>query len=432
VLSDAEILAELEATGQPGLTVGVTDRDATISIGTYGLAEIASGRPVDEETLFEIGSIGKTFTAILVLQLAEEGAIDLDAPVAAYLPWFEVPQPDGAEPIAVAHLLSHTSGLAAGIDGTPEAAFQVWSLRDLPTRSLPGERFHYSNVGFKALGLVLEAVTGSPYPELLRTRILEPLGMTATEPAITNEIRDRLAVGYEYLHDDRTAGPRDPLVTATWLETATADGSIASNARDMCAFARMLLRGGEPVLGADAFARMSAPHARVSDTVAYGYGLLIRELEGRRTIGHGGGMVGYLAGLQVDVEAGIGAIVLQNGYGTSPMRLARLAIGVREPDAGEAPRAEHAAPQPSPIAGRYRSHIPWATSLEVVDRGGEPWLLFGSSPDGFDDGQRLVPDGDLFRVGDDPGNPETMRFDTELDGRTLRAWLSGWPFYRVD
>ena len=432
MLSDAEILAELEQTGQPGLTVGVTDRDATIAIGTYGLAEVASGRPVDEETLFEIGSIGKTFTAILVLQLADEGAIDLDAPVATYLPWFDVPQPDGAEPIAIAHLLSHTSGLVAGIDGTPEAAFQVWSLRERPTRSLPGARFHYSNVGFKALGLVLEAVTDTSYPELLRARILDPLGMAATEPAITNEIRRRLAVGYDYLHDDVVAVPGEAeLVPATWLETATADGSIASNARDMCAFARMLLRGGEPLLGADTFARMSAGHARVTDTAAYGYGLLIRELEGRRIIGHGGGMVGYLAGLQVDVDAGLGAIVLQNGYGAAPMRLARMAIGLRGEAPGSGPVTDPEPARWSPIAGTYRSHNPWTTNFDVLDRGGKPWLVFSSAPDGFDDEAPLVLDGDVYRVGDDPGNPETLRFDTEVGGRMLRAWLSGWPYFRV-
>src|SRR5207244_13043124 len=95
----------------------------------------------------------------------------------------------------------------AGIAGTPEAAVQVWSLRDLPTCSAPGERFHYSNVGYKALGLVLEAVEGRPYPEVIRTRVLEPLEMLSTEPAITHDIRPRLAVGYYYLPDARLSHP---------------------------------------------------------------------------------------------------------------------------------------------------------------------------------------------------------------------------------
>jgi D-alanyl-D-alanine carboxypeptidase len=511
---DAAVEAELARSRQPGLTLGLTDRDRTLVVRNYGFAELESRRPVTSETLFEIGSIGKSFTAVAVLQLVDEGRIDLNAPVDRYLPWFTVPQP-----VTIAHLLSHTAGLAAGVDGTPEAAFQVWSLRGLPMRSAPGERFHYSNVGYKALGLLLEALEGRPYREVLRDRVLEPLGMSATEPAITHDIRARLAVGYEYLHDDRIGHPGAPLAPATWLQTDTADGSIASTAEDMCAFVRLLLRGGEGLLSEQSFADMTSRRARMAETAWYGFGLVTRDVEGRRFIGHGGGMVGYLAGLQADPEAGLGAIVLQNGLSARPVTLARTAIeiargtpptapaaaadfdliGVYESDdvqpieiavAGDAlvlrsggrqvafeeagddlilapdaafdrfafhverpngvPELWHGGrryaraganvqPLPEPpaelraFAGHYRSHNPWATNFRVVLRGDRPWLLFTAAPDGFDDQQLLVPDGDgSFRIGDDPGNPESLRFDTLVDGRALRAWLSGWPYYRVD
>jgi D-alanyl-D-alanine carboxypeptidase len=520
---DDAVRHELERTGQPGLTLGLTDREGTIALRAHGLADVASQQPVTPATLFEIGSIGKTFTAIAVLQLADEGRIEIDAAVDRYLPWFAVAQPPDYPPITVAHLLSHTAGIVAGIDATPEAAFQVWSLRDLPTFSPPGERFHYSNVGYKALGLVLEAVEGRPYPEIVRTRILEPLGMAATEPAIEHDIRSRLAVGYEYLHDDRIGHPGAPLAPATWLETDTADGSIASNAADMCALARLILREGDGLLSGEAFRLMSSPKIWVGETAAYAYGLVIRELEGRRLIGHGGGMVGYLAALQVDPESGLGAVVLQNGMSTNPMAIAREALrlargeedgiartpggppddvaGVYVPDDGGDPielvvseagvslrfsgrelaldeldddlflaadpafdrfglRVERPAeaalelwhggrryvregaparqlPEPSDdlraLAGHYRSHNPWTTNFRVVVRGDRPWLIFPAAPDGFDDEQPLtpLPDGS-FRAGEDPGNPETLRFDTVVDGWALRAWLSGWPYYRVD
>jgi hypothetical protein len=85
------------------------------------------------------------------------------------------------------------------------------------------------------------------------------------------------------------------------------------------------------------------------------------------------------------------------------------------------------------IAGHYRSHNPWTTNFRVVLRGDRPWLVFAGAPDGFDDEQPLVPlpDGS-FRAGEDPGNPEGLRFDTAVNGRALRAWLSGWPYYRAD
>lgn len=515
---DDAVRVEMERARQPGLTLGLTDRDGTVLIRTYGFADLASRQPVTPETLFEIGSIGKTFTAVAILQLVDEGRIDLHAPVTRYLPWFAVPQPAGHAPITISHLLSHTSGIVAGIDGTPEAAFQVWSLRDLPTRSAPGERFHYSNVGYKALGLVLEALEGRPYREIIRDRILVPLEMSATEPAITHDTRTRLAVGYEYLHDDRLSHPDAPLAPATWLETETADGSIASTAADMCSFVRLLLRRGEGLLSEDAFAQMSTGSPLEDENDAYGYGLLMRNLDGRRFIGHGGGMVGYLAGMQADTDANLGAIVLQNGMGAHPMALARTVIRIADGEAKPASNSPTSAheelaglyepsleivaaengpllhhdgrdisleeleddlflasdvdfdrfplrverptddvvelwhggqryvrvgaaatklPEPSAelqaIAGHYRSHNPWTTNFRIALRGDQPWLIFAGAPDGFDTEQLLAPgDGGSYRVGEDSGNPETVSFDTVVAGRALRAWLSGWPYYRAD
>ena len=533
---DATVRAEMERTDQPGVALGVTDSDGTLAVRTYGLAEVASGRPVGLDTLFETGSIGKSFTAIAILQLVDEGRLDLDAPVARYLPWLEIAQRTGDPPITAAHLLAHTAGIVSGIDATPEAAFQAWSLRDLTTHSSPGERFHYSNVGYKVLGLVLEAVVGRPYREVIEDRLLGPLEMRATVPAVTNDIRARLAVGYGYLHDDRIGYPGAPLAPAVWLQTGTADGSIASTASDMCAFIRMLLRRGEGpagrLLSREAFALMTTAHGRDPSGAEYGYGLSMLEVDGRRLVGHRGGMVGYLAAMEMDPAARLGVIVLQNGVGTDPLALARASLrivgegkqssvpaatehstssadgtdtlpaGVYEPDApgiesiellsGDSPKLRvrgrdlplvplderdvFLAPDPgfdrypirihrpatgSPelwhggrryvragasgrplseppttlreIAGHYRSHNPWTSNFRVVLRGDQAWLIFPSPPQGFRAEQPLVPlpDGS-FRIGDDPATPERARFDSLADGRALRAWLSGWPYYRVE
>ena len=542
-LAEIDRLAERELadTGLPGLAIALTGPEAPPQVRTYGLADLAARRPVEPDTLFEIGSIGKAFTAIAILQLVEEGRLHLDAPVVDALPWFEVPVV--GRPITIHDLLTHTAGITVGIDATPEATSQVWALRDRRPGSAPGERFHYSNLGYKTLGLVTEAVEGRPYPAVVRTRILEPLGMTTTEPAITNDIRSRLAVGYDYLHDDRIGYPGRPLAPATWVETATADGSIASTAGDMAAFARMLLRRGEGpdgrLLGEAAFARMAGSHARTPRGNGYGYGLATLGFGGRTFLGHYGGMIGYLSALLVDPVAGLAAVVLQNGVMGDPMALARAVLaalsgpeagggsasgapsasgahGAPADDASEPDRAgvyrpdpDHpdtdqleitagpdgpqlhwrdrslvlealgegrflapdpdldryalrfepaeerpvsiwhgptrfirdgvAAPAlPAPesavaaLAGHYRSHNPWITNFRVILRGDVPWLVFPAAPDGFEDEQRLVPRADgSFGVGDDPGGPEDLRFDTVVDGRPLRAWLSGFPYYRV-
>jgi D-alanyl-D-alanine carboxypeptidase len=539
----------------PGMAIAITDRERTLYTAGFGFAEVASRRRVGDQTLFEIGSIGKSFTAFCVMALVEEGRLDLDDPVERHLPWFRVPPADpapgaAAPPITLHHLLSHTAGITAGIDATPDPASQVWALRDLRPSASPGERFHYSNVGYKALGLVLEAVEGRPYPEILRDRVLAPLGMGDSEPEITNAIRDRLAVGYAYRDDDRIGHPGIPIVPATWLETATADGSIASTAGDMARYARLLLgRGaadGARIVSEAAFDQMTAPHAALGPGATYGYGLMARRLPEPLVIGHGGGMVGYLASVQVDPEAGIGAVVLQNGYGAAPVRLSRLLIEItvaagRQPvgsgqagdgvpaipatpdtdppavapsgsdlagdwvpaDAGAGspfeliasasslavridgaevplePRDEEAWLAPHPLldhhllvadratgethgvalwhggvryvrrgsspralpaadpgleacAGTYRSHTPWTTNFRVVVRGDGLWLSFAEPPDGFDDEAPLIPlpDG-TFRVGEDEGGPERLAFDTVIDGRPVRALLSGWPYYRA-
>jgi D-alanyl-D-alanine carboxypeptidase len=324
---DAEVARRRADGSVPGLAVAVTDRDGLLIDRVYGDADVASRRPVTRDTLFEIGSIGKTFTAVVIMQLIEAGRLGLDDPVVRHLPWFRVPRTGGR--ITIRHLLSHTAGITAGIDGTPEAAFQVWRLRDLSPGCGPGRRYHYSNVGYKTLGLLIEAMEGEPYAEVIRRRILEPLGMSATAPEITNAIRPRLAVGYEPARDDRVWFSGAPLLPGTWLETGTADGCLASTGAEMAAFARMLMRGGEldgtRLLSAASFDLMATPvNAIAAD--GYGSGLITWEVDGHRYVGHTGGMVGYIAGMWCDLEAGLGAVVLQSGPGHSPFALTRVAI----------------------------------------------------------------------------------------------------------
>jgi CubicO group peptidase (beta-lactamase class C family) len=428
----------------PGVSVAVCDRTRTLRARDAGWRDIAARRPVDPDTTFEIGSIGKTFAAAIVLQLVDEGRISLDDPVVRHLPWFRVPR-TGAR-ITIHHLLSHTAGITAGVDGTPEAVAQVWRLRALSPGSAPGRRFHYSNVGYKALGLVVERLEGEPYPAVVRRRILEPLGMSASEPAITNEVRPGLAVGYGPLHDDRPLRAGDPLAPAIWLETSTADGSIVATAADLARFLRWLMVDPDGVVE-----RMATPVPAI-EAFGYGYGLVARVVDGRAYRGHGGGMVGYLSALQWDVTDGIGAVVLQNGPSHNPNELARVLIRrVRAIREGGDPRAELPAdgawePEPeadaaattkptaaqAPVVGTYRSHDPWTPVFRVEARGEALWLVFPDAPDGFDDEQPLVPMArGWFRVGADRLGPERVRFDLVIEGRARRAWLSGWDYYRV-
>jgi CubicO group peptidase (beta-lactamase class C family) len=427
----------------PGLALVVRDRATTLLARDAGWSDVAARRPVDSATAFEIGSIGKTFAAVIVLQLADEGRLSLDDPVVHHLPWFSVPRTGGR--ITLDHLLSHTAGITAGVDGTPEAAAQVWRLRALRPGSAPGRRFHYSNVGYKALGLVVETLEGVPFAEVVRRRILEPLGMSDSEPAVTNAVRPRLAVGYAPMHDDRPFRGGDPIAPATWLETSTADGSIVATAADLATFLGWLMTDESGIVE-----RMATP-VRAIGSYGYGYGLIARDVDGRAYRGHGGGMVGYQAALQWDVADGIGAVILQNGMGHNPNELARVLIRrARASRDGRDPMAEQPAggswepPSDPPVqptdptadqavvTGTYRSHDPWTPVFRVEARGDVLWLVFPGAPDGFDDEQPLLPMAHgWFRVGTDRLGPERLRFDVVIDGRARRAWLSGWDYYRV-
>lgn len=298
----------LHERGLSGLAIAVTDRAGLLDFAGVGFADLERGTPVTPDTRFEIGSIGKPFTATALLQLSEEGRLDVATPVSDYLPWFDA---GPGHAITLRELMTHSSGLIEGADLSADSRFDVWALRDI-ARAEPG-RFHYSNVGYRTLGYVLEEVTGQRYPDAVRKRILDPLGMHETDAAITHDTRRRLAVGYERWYDDRPPRRDHPLVPATWLETDTGDGSIAASAPDLAAFARMLLNRGAPLLARESFELLAARTVQEDETSWYGLGVATALVDGRPLVGHGGSMPGFGSSLLADLEAGLAAVVFLNG-----------------------------------------------------------------------------------------------------------------------
>ena len=509
--------------GMPGLALAVTDRDGLLATRTYGYADLGALTLVDDDTFFEFGSIGKSFTAICLVQLAAEGILDLHDPVTDHLPWFAV-RP-GHAPITIHHLLTHTAGIIQGSDFPLDARYEVWALRETDAAT-PGERTHYSNVGFKALGLLLEAVTGEPYPRLVQERILDPLGMTHSAAVITHDLRRRLAVGYVPFYDDRPWRPAHGLAPATWLETNTGDGSISGTAGDLATYLRMLLNEGAGpdgrIVSPEGFALLVAPHTEIDLDVTYGYGIAAWERDGDRLIGHGGGMVGYVSEMFGDRDAGLGVVAVSNGmadvepvvdfalrcfvagqageplpdvppvapefvvaefaglyrgatgdltiesageqvfllagsdrvaleparlpplpdafvaahpdFALFPLRFGRDGAGsVVElmhggawyaTDAYEGSRMFETPAAWAAYPGHYRSYNPWGSNFRIVIRKGELVMI---SPGGG--AQTLAPEGDGFRIGEDPESPEWIAFDTVVAGEALRARVAGGAEY---
>src|SRR6476620_8376384 len=186
---DEYIARHMRETGAPGLTLALANRDGLIRASTYGYADTKAGLRVVPETMFEIGSISKSFVSLTLLQLRDEGKLDLNRPIVEYLPWLKINSKFA--PVTTHHILSHT----AGLPGVPLLLDAI--LNDLWTAYPPGKQFLYSNTGYNILGFLLEALDKRPFAESIRVRLLEPLGMSASAPVITNQLRSKMAIGYE-------------------------------------------------------------------------------------------------------------------------------------------------------------------------------------------------------------------------------------------
>jgi D-alanyl-D-alanine carboxypeptidase len=422
----------------PGAALAVTDAHEILGVVVRGFADAEAGSPVRPETRFEIGSISKSFAALVALQEVEAGRLDLDRPVSDYVPWVKLREPFG--PITLHHLLSHTSGLPLGTEDSGEEVFAVWSLRHIDPGFAPGERFHYSNDGYTLVGAVLEELSGRLMPDLLRERIFEPLGMTNTVAEITVEERVSTATGYQTLYDDRPARREHPLVPAPWITSRSAAGSIISDVVDMSAYVRMLLdRGRGPhgrIVGEDSFALMIAPVREDPEDpgVSYGYGLRTNQDAGRTYLGHSGGMVGYTALILLDSEAGLGATMLLNGSGerTSIVRFAlRSARAALEdgvlPQVGDAPdptRIRNA----GEYAGRY---VGPERTIELVAEGDALRLRDGDADVVLELDPNQEPE-DAFLVPEVRRDRFYLRFARGEDGRVIEALHGPDRFVRED
>jgi CubicO group peptidase (beta-lactamase class C family) len=312
-----------------GLALGIVDRDGLAWFHGHGVAEVSSRASVTEDTVFRIGSITKTFTAIAVLQLWERGLVDLDGPVDQYLRAFRLtPARGGLSPVTVRHLLTHTAGigywrtlsdlLRPGIGSGIRAGRSVPSLaeyyrRGLPVEVEPGTKWMYTNHGFAVLGQIVEDVTGQPLDRYLRDHVFGPLGMEHTDLSGPERLRSQRATGYLL----RADGLR-PVDDRACL--AVGGGAAYSTTVDLARYVTALLRGGADAHGAvlrpETLASMFEPHFQPDPRVpGMGLGFLLGQEGPHRTVGHDGIMSGFLSQMTLAPEQHIGVVVLANTGG---------------------------------------------------------------------------------------------------------------------
>lgn len=376
---DKSFARQLEDYQIPGATVSVVKDGEVLFAKGYGQADIEARRPVAaDETLFRIASITKLFTSTAVMQLVEEGRLDLDEDVNAYLDDFEIPDTYPDRPVTLRHLLTHTAGFEEAFTGSgARNAADVEALGDfvdghMPARVRPpGEVTSYSNYGMSLAGHVVEEVSGTPFDRYVEENVLDPLGMestTAAQPPAP-DLRERLAAGYDVEGGEPVAGPFE------YADDAPA-GAVSATATDMAAFMIAHLQDGrygeahilEEATAKEMHKRHFANHPRL-DGMAYGFAE--QTLNGERTIQHSGNLSRFHSNLVLLPEQDVGIFVAYNSYGDGgdyaeyelvDAFLDRFYPGSSSPG----PSAEEASGNAQRLAGSYRPSRSNHTGFEKV------------------------------------------------------------------
>lgn len=392
-----------------GMSIAVMRDGRLVHARGYGLANREARLPARADTVYEIGSITKQFTAAAIVRLAAQGRLGLDDPLATHFP--EITNAGG---VTVRHLLSHTSGLYSGaLDGDATVATDPSTvparLAAHAVESAPGQRHRYNNNGYLLLGLLVERHGGAPWAEVLAREFFRPLGLEST--AACPEKRDpRSARGYVH----PTRGDATPTPHPVHHPSASfAAGALCSTAGDLLRWQQALVDGR--VVGAAGFAAMGTPASLASGKPGpYGFGLYSDARGGEPHVHHGGAASGFVTQLGYWPADRLGVVVLTNGM-YAPAIVERIETAVRDAARGIAfePIAEAPldATERSGIVGTYR--IGPAT-VEVYLQGDSVRAL----PAGQVASRLLHQGGRVFVAEHDPA--VRMRFEGPADrARTL-------------
>jgi len=410
----------------PSVAAAVVRDGDTVWETAVGAADVAEKRDATPETQYRVGSITKTFTAAAVMHLRDAGKLGLDDTLDVHIP-------GAAHAPTIRGLLSHTSGMQRETqdDGWLTLRFApaeelVATLGDAEQVLPSGARYHYSNLAFALLGIVVERASEVPYTEYVRTRILEPLGLRR----ITFEPEQPAAVGYLVDAFREGAVPERGVETGAWISAGQMWGTVG----DLCRWAAFLASPDESVLS-----RATVEEMRTVQTIAdhdrwtsgYGLGLALRRDGERILAGHGGAMPGFIAGVLVSPSDGIGAAALTNSSEAEvePLVVQLIARTVDVwPVAPEPWRFE----EPPPVDVESMLGIWWLEGTQMTFR----WR------DGKLEGRIVgIPDwrpssvyeregDDRWRTVSGPEQGEVLRVERGADGTVTRMIWAGYPVTR--
>ncbi len=359
--------------------------DGTIETAAAGVININTGVETTPDALFQIGSITKVYTTTLIMQLVDEGRLDLDAPATKYLPDLRFGDAPSAPLITLRHLPTHTSGVDGDFfddfgRGDDCVEKYVAACASLPQVFAPGAMFSYCNAGFVVLGRIIEGITGMPWHAALKQRIIDPLALKQTVTLPEDALLHRTAAGHAFnakIEMERTRYWSLPRATGP------AGATLCSTVSDLLALAKMHIDGGVTADGArilsDASVRamqqsqFDLPAVPGEGAAHWGLGWMLFDWGGRRVIGHDGGTIGQMSSLRILPDEHFAVAVLTNTTPSGALltsRILRWLFGEAGIELPERPKPPETPPDIDvrPYAGVYE-RLGLRTELTVDDAG---------------------------------------------------------------
>jgi CubicO group peptidase (beta-lactamase class C family) len=410
----------------PSIAAAVTRAGEPVWETAVGAADVRAEREATPDTQYRVGSITKTFTAAAIMQLRDEGKLDLEDRLDSYI--------EGAAHVpTLRRLLSHTSGLQRETQDDAWLRAQFAAVPELVETFAraeqvlpPGARFHYSNLAFALLGIVVERVSGVPYREYVEQRLLRPLGLART----SFDPQEPAATGYLVQPYVEAAWEETPVQTGAWI----AAGQLWGTVRDLCRWAAFLAEPDESVLRRETVAEMRTVQS-IDDhtrwTGGYGLGLMLRRQGERIFAGHGGSMPGFIAGVYVSPSDKVAAAVLTNSSSAAvgDLVLALVAAtAARWPVPPEPWRVEQ--PPPDEVVPLLGIWFMEGDQVVIRWRDGALEARFPDDPEWAEPAVLRREGDDRWRIASGWEHGELLRVERDGGGTVTRLVLAGYPVTR--
>lgn len=430
---------KLTAERLPGLSIGIVYKQTLLFQQAYGFADLEHKQPTSKTSGYRIASFSKIFTAIAIMQLAEQGKLHLDERARTYLPWLVSSHDERTEHITIRQLLTHTSGLDRDGSTSHWNDFQFPSLPHIQSHIAegaqsytPAEKWKYSNLGYTLLGAIVRAASGMPYEHYVDEHIIQPLHLTHTSPILTPEIEENLAIGYgrDIPGQERA---RLPAIETHVMAAAT---GFSSTVPDLCRFMMAQFYGDITLLKDETKREMRRIQwLREGEESDWCLGLQTWKVDQRRLYGHGGSFQGYQSRFGFDPEHELGIVLFSNAIDAPVTNLAKGAMQIINhviEHCDDFARPENQVEQAERYEGRY-ANIWGETDVMAINGSLVLYSPIGAFP--ALDFHQIRPDADgrfTLTSGNSIGQlGERVRFELDSDGQARKLWIGPGPSERI-